>query len=97
MSYLDINPEQEKYRLNDEQKNEYLNAVIAFFTTGKSSVSEEETPEKPTLYFVSGQTGCGKTEVIKMLRSENPNQVIYSFDEIRKNSLFISSKTRFLE
>ena len=80
MSYLDINPEQEKYRLNDEQKNEYLKAVIAFFTTGKSSVSEEETP---TLYFVSGQTGCGKTEVIKMLRSENPNQVIYSFDEIR--------------
>jgi len=94
MSYLDINPEQEKYRLNDEQKNEYLNAVIALFTTGKSSVSEEETP---TLYFVSGQTGCGKTEVIKMLRSENSNQVIYSFDEIRKNSLFISSKTRFLE
>ena len=70
MSYLDINPEQEKYRLNDEQKNEYLNAVIALFTTGKSSVSEEETPEKPTLYFVSGQTGCGKTEVIKMLRKE---------------------------
>ena len=80
MSYLDTNPNQEKYKLNDKQRKEYLKGVIAFFTTGKYTYPEEKTP---TLVFVSGQTGCGKTQVIKMLNNENQNQVIYSFDEIR--------------
>lgn len=80
MSNFDVNPKQEKYRLNDKQRKSYLEAVIVFFTTGKFPVSNQEMP---TLFFVSGQTGCGKTEVIKMLKKENPNQVIYTFDEIR--------------
>lgn len=80
MSYLDTNPNQEKYKLNDKQRKEYLEGVIAFFTTGKYPCPEEKTPR---LVFVSGQTGCGKTQVIKMLNNENQNQVIYSFDEIR--------------
>lgn len=80
MSDLDTNSNQKKYKLNDEQKREYLEKVIAFFTTGKNPCLEEKTP---TLVFVSGQTGCGKTQVIKMLKNENPDQVIYSFDEIR--------------
>lgn len=80
MSDLDTNPNQEKYKLNDKQKKEYLDKVIAFFTTGKRSCPEGKTP---TLVFVSGQTGCGKTQVIKILNTENPNQVVYSFDEIR--------------
>ena len=80
MSYLDINSNQEKYKLNDEQRKEYLEKVIAFFTAGKCSCPKEKIP---TLVFVSGQTGCGKTQVIKILENENRNQVIYSFDEIR--------------
>ena len=78
MTDLDANPNQEKYKLDDEQRKKYLESVILLFTTGIS-------PEKntPTLLFVSGQTGCGKTEVIKMLKKENRNQVIYTFDEIR--------------
>ena len=80
MSYLDTNPNQEKYKLNNEQRKEYLEKVIAFFTSGKHSCPEGQTP---TLVFVSGQTGCGKTQVIKILEKENPNQVVYSFDEIR--------------
>ena len=80
MSNFDSNPNQEKYRLSEEEREYYLKKVIIFFTTGKIPCSYEEIP---SLVFVSGQTGCGKSEVIKMLKKEKPNQVIYSFDEIR--------------
>ena len=80
MSYLDTNRNQEKYKLNDEQRKDYLENVIAFFTTGKYSCPKGKIP---TFVFVSGQTGCGKTQVIKMLKNEKQNLVINSFDEIR--------------
>ena len=69
---------QKNYSITDRQRKLYLDAVIAYFTTGK-------TPDKrPSLFFASGQPGCGKTELIKMLDEENGgNAIIATFDEIR--------------
>lgn len=77
MADLDTNQYQDKYILNNEEKDLYLKSVITLFTAKIQPCSPK------TLIFVSGQTGCGKSEVIKMLRKQNQNQVIYSFDEIR--------------
>ena len=69
---------QKNYAITEKERKAYLDAVIAFFTTGK-------TPSKnPSLFFASGQPGCGKTELIKMLNKENDgNAIIATFDEIR--------------
>ena len=83
MSELDASQYQEKYKLNDEQKERYREMVISFFTTGKSPSPGENTP---TLVFAGGQTGCGKKQLIKLLKEENQNQVIYSVERRKPKS-----------
>ena len=62
---------------------EYLEKVIALFTSGKYSCTKEKTP---TLVFVSGQTGCGKTQVIKILKNENNRLNVQELTSLKANS-----------
>lgn len=69
---------QAKYKLTEEEYQEYYHAVNLFFTTGKSPV------ERPKIVFVSGQAGAGKSRLIPLVNQKlEYNAVISDYDIIR--------------
>lgn len=66
------------YSLTDENFNEYYKKVMLFLTSNKKA------GENKTLVIVGGQSGAGKSRLIKIaLKELNNNAVIVDFDELR--------------
>lgn len=69
---------QAKYKLTEEEYQQYYHAVNMFFTAGKQS------EEKPKLVFVAGQAGAGKSRLIPVANKKlNYNAVVIDYDVIR--------------
>lgn len=69
---------QAKYKLTEEEYQQYYHAVNMFFTAGKQS------EEKPKLVFVAGQAGAGKSRLIPVVNKKlNYNAVVIDYDVIR--------------
>ncbi len=66
------------YAINDEKFFENYEKTAEFvLTTGKRK------SENKTLVIVGGQSGAGKSRLIKLTSLELPNAVIVDFDELR--------------
>ena len=78
MNKEEIRQLQEKYKLTEEEYQEYCKKVILFFTTGKK-------PERnPRLAFVAGQAGAGKSKLIPVVNERfKYNAVISDYDMVR--------------
>ena len=69
---------QEKYKLTEEEYQEYFKAVNLLFTTGKKAT------EKPKLVFVAGQAGAGKSNLTPIVNRElDYNAVVSDYDMVR--------------
>ncbi len=69
---------QAKYKLTEEEYQQYYHAVNMFFTAGKQS------EEKPKLVFVAGQAGAGKSRLIPVVNKKlNYNAIVIDYDVIR--------------
>lgn len=69
---------QSKYKLTEEEYQQYYHAVNVFFTTGK------QPKEKPKLVFVAGQAGAGKSRLIPIVNKKlDYNAVVIDYDVIR--------------
>lgn len=67
-----------KYKLTEEEYQQYYHAVNVFFTTGK------QPEEKPKLVFVAGQAGAGKSRLIPIVnKTLDFNAVVIDYDVIR--------------
>lgn len=69
---------QGRYKLTEEEYQQYYHAVNVFFTTGKHA------EEKPKLVFVAGQAGAGKSRLIPVANKKlDYNAVVIDYDVIR--------------
>lgn len=74
----DVEELSKKYRLNDEQFEEYKKMAWITLATGK------RTSKDKTLIIVGGQSGAGKSKLIPLAFEElQQNAVIVDFDELR--------------
>lgn len=78
MNKEEIAKMQEKYKLTEEEYEEYYKTVNGFFTTGKKK------EDKPKLVFVAGQAGAGKSRLIPIVKEElKYNAVVSDYDVVR--------------
>lgn len=78
MDQKEIEALQAKYKLTEDEYQQYYHAANLFFTTGK------EVEEKPKLFFVAGQAGAGKSRLIPVINKKvSYNAVILDYDIIR--------------
>ncbi len=69
---------QAKYKLTEEEYQQYYHSVNLFFTTGK------KPEKKPRLVFVAGQSGAGKSKLTPVVNEQlNYNAVITDYDVVR--------------
>lgn len=69
---------QERYKLTEEEYQDYYKSVNMFFTTGKKK------EEHPKLIFVAGQAGAGKSKLIPVAKEQLKfNAVVSDYDCVR--------------
>lgn len=78
MEQKEIEKLQAKYKLTEEEYQQYYHSVNLFFTTGKKPV------QTPKLVIVAGQSGAGKSRLIPIINEKlDYNTVISDYDVVR--------------
>lgn len=78
MNKEEIQELQKRYKLTEEEYQEYYKKVNVVFTTGK------KREEHPKLVFVAGQAGAGKSRLTPLVKEElQYNAVVSDYDVVR--------------